>query len=587
MSIASNLYAEKVFAQHPTVLWSLDDKADYVSQISEEQRGLGFWKVNNGQKELFITDDAPFENSIVTKITANPSPVNIKSVTRYLSDDIKNFKDLDQSLKTMAIGAYFKSFSQNASRFSVGYEYFDESSGTVITKLKSFDTSITDSWIFIGDTFRIPEDDVTMRLVFEIDYFGDAENSEIVVLLNGFSFGQWCEEFHSGSLGSSIVNIPETISITATKGIEAFAYSRSDQKGYYLLNGLMNLKAKNFGVPIVYGSQNSTQIYYNNENPSLILPGNGFLNQSGKNKQYTLEFWANVNSKTYDRKRIVGPLNSEDGIYVDGNFVGLKVGDNYQTHYVAEWGRPMLFHLYVSKSRTTLSLNGEKVIDFQLTENNYVPQNKLDSNSKDQDWIGFYAHQDIPNISIDCVGLYPYEISDQLGKIRFIYGQGVEFPENINTAYSGSSVYIDYAFANYANNYSYPSLGTWSQGIGNNVSIDKNKLTVPEYPLPEIVLSSKTESDLFSACLPIQNESENFITFRPTTSWSSENGYLRYNNLSFLNEEVSIIYGVFKAKSLGGTQSLIRIVDEFKRNDFYKFTNFPFYQSETGTFQKY
>ena len=568
MSIASNLYAEKVFAQHPTVLWSLDDKADYVSQISEAQRGLSFWEPNNGEASLFITEDAPFASSIVTKITANQSPMNVKSVTRYVSNDIKNFKDLDQSLKTMAIGTYFKSFSQNASRFSIGYEYNDEASGTIITKLKSFETSITDSWMFIGDTFRIPEDDVSMRLVFEIDYFGDADNSEIEVLLNGFSFGQWCEEFHSESLGSSIVTIPTTISTTITKGIEAFAYSRSDQKGYYLLNGLMNLKAKNFGVPIVYGSQNSTQIYYNDGSPSLILPANGFLNQSGKNNQYTLEFWANVNSKTYDRKRIVGPLNSQDGIYVDGNFVGIKIGSNYQTHYVAEWGRPMLFDFFVNKTRATLSLNGEKVIDIQLTENSYIPQNKLDSNGKDQDWIGFYAYTDIPNISIDCVGLYPYEISDQLAKIRFVYGQGVEFPENINTAYSGSSVYIDYAFANYANNYSYPSLGTWSQGVGNNVSISNNKLTVPEYPLPEIVLSSKTEANLFASCLSEQNESENFITFRPTEDWALENGYLRYNSLSFLNDEVSILYGVFKAKEEQGTQCLIRISDDISGNYF-------------------
>lgn len=568
MSIASNLYAEKVFAQHPSVLWSLDDKADYVSQISEQERSMNAWTISNGQKSLFLTEDAPFEDSAVTKIIVDPKTVNVRSIARYVSNNIKNFKDLDQSLKTMAIGTYFKSFNQNASRFSIGYEYDDEASGTLITKLKSFETSIVDSWMFIGDTFRIPDDDVSMRLVFEIDYFGDGDNSEISILLNGFSFGQWCEEFHSDSLGSSVVTIPTTISTTVTKGIEAFAYSRSDQKGYYLLNGLMNLKAKNFGVPIVYGSQNSTQIYYNSGNPSLILPGNGFLNESGKNKQYTLEFWANVNSKTYDRKRIVGPLNSEDGIYVDGNFVGLKVGSNYQTHYVAEWGRPMLFHLFISKTRATLSLNGEKVIDFQLTESNYTPQSKLDSNLKDQDWIAFYAHEDIPNISIDCVGLYPYEVSDQLGKIRFVYGQGVEFPENINTAYSGSSVYIDYSFANYANNYSYPSLGTWSQGIGNNVSIDKNKLTVPEYPLPEIVLSSRTESDLFSSCLEIQNESENFLTFRPSTDWALENGYLRYNSLSFLNDELSILYGVFKAKAGQGAQCLIRIEDEVSGNYF-------------------
>jgi hypothetical protein len=48
-----------------------------------------------------------------------------------------------------------------------------------------------------------------------------------------------------------------------------------------------------------------------------------------------------------------------------------------------------------------------------------------------------------------------------------------------------------------------------------------------------------------------------------------------------LNILIIVTFLIFNFKNL------IRIVDEFKRNDFYKFTNFPFYQSETGTFQKY
>lgn len=40
MSISSNLYAEKVFGEQPIALWSLDDKADYISLITEGQRDL-------------------------------------------------------------------------------------------------------------------------------------------------------------------------------------------------------------------------------------------------------------------------------------------------------------------------------------------------------------------------------------------------------------------------------------------------------------------------------------------------------------------------------------------------------------------
>ena len=50
MSNPSNLYAEKVFAEHPTGLWALDDKADYISLISEERS-----KIREIVFEIFIS----------------------------------------------------------------------------------------------------------------------------------------------------------------------------------------------------------------------------------------------------------------------------------------------------------------------------------------------------------------------------------------------------------------------------------------------------------------------------------------------------------------------------------------------------
>ena len=40
MSQPSNLYAEKVYSEHPTILWALDDQADYISLITENQRDI-------------------------------------------------------------------------------------------------------------------------------------------------------------------------------------------------------------------------------------------------------------------------------------------------------------------------------------------------------------------------------------------------------------------------------------------------------------------------------------------------------------------------------------------------------------------
>ena len=40
MSIPSNLYAEKIFSEHPEVLWAMDEKVDYISLIQESKRNI-------------------------------------------------------------------------------------------------------------------------------------------------------------------------------------------------------------------------------------------------------------------------------------------------------------------------------------------------------------------------------------------------------------------------------------------------------------------------------------------------------------------------------------------------------------------
>ena len=65
MSNPSNLYAEKIYAEHPIALWSLDDKADYISLISEPQRVLSDttkWNVPTGGSvsDYLGSTDQPF-----------------------------------------------------------------------------------------------------------------------------------------------------------------------------------------------------------------------------------------------------------------------------------------------------------------------------------------------------------------------------------------------------------------------------------------------------------------------------------------------------------------------------------------------
>ncbi len=562
MSTPSNLYAEKVFAEHPTGLWALDDNADYISLISEAQRDLSNWTITGGTQEEYTESvDEPFIDSYVGKIVATPIEGESASIVA-VSDDIMDLQDLNEYLRTFSVGGYFYSQSSYIAGFEIGYQYTDTTSGENITHLKNYDTVINNNWIFISETFDTPPDNTKIRLVFKINFIGGSE-TEDAFLVNGISFGQWSEEFSSTSLGVSAIDIPSTISLSPQKAIVAKCYGLQELDGYYLVSENM-LKAKNSGIPIVYGTSSLTTIYPNGLDPSLIIPGVGLLNDSGKFKEYTLETWLRVNSYSNDRKRIIGPIASQDGIYVDGPSIGLKIGNDYKTYYVGEWTRPMLVHLRIGKDVVSLLINGQEVISLDYSRDSLVLPSMLDESDKDQDWIGFYAYEDVYPIEIDCVGIYPYVVATAVAKRRFVFGQGVEIPENINTSYSGTSVFIDYAFADYTANYSYPKIGSWKQGFNDNTSIVNKALSVPSSPLPEILLSSRTQEELFEDCnLAQSSDPINFFSFRPNSSWNSVSGNLFFKNFDFLNNSISAFYGCLRLPSTSPTvQTLFRIEKE-------------------------
>jgi hypothetical protein len=328
MSTPSNLYAEKVFAEHPTGLWALDDRADYVSLLSESQRVLSDntkWDIVGGTvSNNPNTKDEPFINSYVGRIVATPTNNESASIIAT-SKDIMDLRGLNTFLRTFSVGGYFYSESSYVAGFEIGYQYTDTTSGQIVTHLKNYDTIINSNWIFISETFDTPPDDAKIRLVFKINFIGGSE-TEDAFLINGISFGQWSEEFASTSLGVIPLEIQDkNIAIPVSQAVVAKCYGLQELDGYYLISDGM-LKAKNSGVPIVYGTSGITTIYPNEGLPSLIVPGSGMLNESGKFRQYTFETWLRINSYSNNRKRIIGPIASEDGIYIDGPSIGLKIG---------------------------------------------------------------------------------------------------------------------------------------------------------------------------------------------------------------------------------------------------------------------
>jgi hypothetical protein len=109
---------------------------------------------------------------------------------------------------------------------------------------------------------------------------------------------------------------------------------------------------------------------------------------------------------------------------------------------------------------------------------------------------------------------------------------------------------IDYAFADYSNNYSYPDIGNWNQGINDNLNSENNMLSTPDYGLPEFLINYQgaNSSSYYNDWLSINSElpselGDEYFKVRPNSDYCAQ---LYFNNLNFLAQEVKSIYGVFK-----------------------------------------
>ena len=564
MSTASNLYAEKVFSEHPLALWALDDRADYISLISEEQRRFANWQVTGATISQAVSEQSPFKNSVTNRLTAGVSDTGFKQIV-CISDDLVNFSQLSSSLKTFSVGAYVYSFTAAISSFELGYEYDDPTTGDVVQELKYFETPINNNWIFLSETFEPSIVNATIRIVLKINYFSSESAGEPYrFLVNGITLGQWSEEFNSTSLGVDEIQLPSGIlSGGPHYGVEAVAYGLQENPGYYLASS-KSLVAKNTGIPMVYGATGITRLLPNDSLPSLVIPGEGFLHENGKYNNYTFEAWLRIANDSVTPQRIFGPINSLDGLWIDGPFMILRISNHLATHYVGEWGKPMLIDIVYGAHGANLLVNGDLAASLSFASADLFFQ------SNTNDWLGFWCNDGVSSVEVDAVALYSYQVSTIIAKRRFVYGQGVDFPENINTAYSGSSVFIDYQYADYTNNYTYPDLGRWNQGVRDNLTITDNVLSTPDYSLPSLVVESGSSTDLSNAVFTdsVQSESQTFFTFKPS-SQMSKNGYMLFEDFNFLQEEIKAFYSLIKVKEVPtGEEVILHIESESTNSSF-------------------
>ena len=556
MSSPSNLYAEKIFSEHPIVLWALDDKLDYVSLISEAQRNiLGLWEKSNctSSSGSALTGE-PFPDSYNTKISCSV-PVTATNEAVLISPDLVNFQDLDLSLKTFCVGTHFYSNSPYLESVLIGYEYTDTTTSQIIQNLKTFKTSLFQQWGFVSETFNIPDESTSIRIVIKvITTDGGSAPADYEFYFNGITLGQWSEEFNVSSLGVQSQSFPANINLqTTSKVIPAAAYGISSDTGYYLVNN-KSLVAKNTGIPLVFGASGITKLTPNNGSPSVIFPGKGFLHETGRYNNYTVEFWARISSESITSKKIFGPIGSTDGLYVEDGFLTLLIGDKFSSHFVSEWFRPILIHIAIVRDSAIVLINGEQVIslDFNTASTSL-------SSGVNEDWVGFYSYEDVTPVEIDCFAIYSYRVPDVVAKRRWVYGQGVGSSEAIDSAYVGTSAVIDYTFADYTANYNYPSFAQWQQGSFDNLSTTATSLTTPQYSLPTVFTGTKTLQELYDDSDTLyQNLASgdlgtdaHFISLKPDSTWNDDGAYINFANFNILNSQVASLYGVFQANNQG------------------------------------
>lgn len=565
MSIPSNLYAEKIFSEHPLALWALDDNLEYASIIQNTHRDLSLWTITGGISSV-AASSGPLSTipEYTTRVVGDGSGQIV-----LVSPTVNSFSNLNADIETFALSAYIKTETQYIKDIEFGVLY---NNGTEdIYQSFTEQISLTQTWGLISKTFNIPDNGSNFKLFIKIRYnvLGDP-GTEYAFDINGVTAGQLSEEFYASSLGqqpeliSSAISVPE-----GTYGVKAYPYGLQHRYGYYLIKDSL-LLAKNFGVPMVYGASSVTTIPAHHDGLAMIIPGLGFMNNHGKEKDLTLEFWMRLNSSSTETTKIVGPVASTDGLYVNGTSLTLKVNDITSSYYVGEWGRPMLVDLAITNKYSTVLINGEEVIRIDLSKTKVGFPNQMSDTGRDQDWIGFYSSGEIAPIQIDCVAIYPYEVPAIVAKRRFVYGQGVDLPENISSSYNTSSIIIDYPLANYANNYSYPATVKWESGIADNMSIANNMISIPEYEVPEIVFSGKTvDSWKVDNDIANQDALHKFVSLKPNSStWADVNGYLKFSSFEKIDKSISSMYGIFERSSVSlDKQTLIKLVNQ--SNDSY------------------
>jgi hypothetical protein len=620
----SNLYASRVYSEHPIAMWSIDEEYYFYSLIDQNQKLISSsdWNLVNATSELsteILTSPIPDDPTTKVYLTSS-SP---RYMELLLSSAISYEDSIDPEKGSISISTHINiPTTTNISKVRIGFiidsEYY----------YKDFSSFVDNFWEYISFTKQIDSDNnITPYIkIFYIDEnnFGEVDSS---VYLNGISIGQWSEPYSfnntgivSGSLPGPILDIidyPELF-----RGSEIDQYGLSGSPGYAIEYD-KRLLIENSGIPMVYGSKGNVSIlnkknidvfdetlssfgaedeiitltvdggnqfdsFTNTINggtaefidpvvPSLIFPGYGFLNSSGKYKNITSEFWIRISHQSNQEIKIFGPIKSNDGLYISGEFLTLKIGKYSQSYFINQWYRPMLLHISQSETEFFVMINGEKVISIN------VDFSKIDTlPSSSEDYLGFYGNEKISLFEIDCFSIFPYIISEQVAKKRYVFGQGVVEQENIVAPYGGQLSYVDFPYSGYGSTIKYPDRTSWTDGYYNNIVANLEGISLPSYNLPEIIFTNSDDTVFTSTIqnekkellekdnFAIQDEIYPFMSVNPNASYSNVYPLINFSTLNQSTYETKSIHSIFSTSSDIETEQSLFYIYNSSNTDYFE-----------------
>lgn len=547
----SNLYASQVFSEHPIALWSLDEDFSFINLLSASAQDISNWtavggsaslnsastflaSIYPGQKTLPIDEDVYF---IANSASADYTSISLPS---YFTEN-----DIDSEKRSISIGTWFLA----PSTVSDIELWFNISGSTSYSASTSVVNSDPGRWTFANYTTDLA---ASASFQPEIRVNNLTQSTGIKTFINGLSVSQWSEIYSRETSGSrpediTDVNLASLISTASTNyGVnEITPYGLNGLDiGYYITNKNKML-ANNTSLPMVFGSGNITRINspIDAGTPSIVLPGKNFLNEYGKYKNLTAEFWLRVYTDSIEPIKIFGALANEDGIYIEQEFITIRVGPYKKSHFIGKWYRPMLVSMRYSRTNVSLLINGDLVIDMDIDVDNIIFA------TSEQDWLGFFGNEKAYPFEIDSIAIYPYIVPEQIAKRRFVYGQAVQSPEEIVSDFKGESFFVDFPFAKYTSSMIYPDVNPWTAGFLSNLKANEKSLSFPDYSLPEFKISDNaTESttQFLKDNYSIQDEESAFIKMRPTEAYSQANTSIYFNSINPINDSVYSILGVFK-----------------------------------------